>query len=88
MATILPFLRTGEHVFDPKDVAAMATALDDVCKILNLNDDSSARETVAMRIIDLAKAGMRSPTGLRDRVLHEATMASRVGLNGESAKTN
>lgn len=88
MATILPFLRTGEHVFDPKDVAAMATALDDVCKILNLNDDSSARETVAMRIIDLAKAGMRSPTGLRDRVLHEAAMASRVGVNGELAGIN
>lgn len=72
MGTIVPFLRTGEHAFDPKDVAAMATALDDVCNILNLNDDSSARETVAVRIIDLAKAGERNSTWLRDRVLHEA----------------
>jgi hypothetical protein len=84
MATILPFLRPGENVFDPKDVAAMSTALEDVCKVLNLNGDSSARETVAVRIIDLANAGERNPKRLRDRVLHEAAMASRVGLDGES----
>jgi hypothetical protein len=36
---MLPFLRTGEDVFDPEDVAAMATALDDVCKILNLHKE-------------------------------------------------
>lgn len=84
MANILPFLGAGENVFDPKDVVAMASALDDVCKILNLNDDSSARETVAVRIVDLAKAGMRSPKSLRDRVLHEAAMADRLDLNRES----
>jgi hypothetical protein len=84
MSTILPFLRTGEDVFDPKDIAAMATALDDVCRILSLNDDSSARETVAVRIIDLAKAGERNPARLRDRVLREASMAGRVALNGGS----
>ena len=84
MATILPFLRTGENVFDPKDLTAMSTALEDVCKVLNLNGDSSARETVAVRIIDLANAGERNPKRLRDRALHEAAMASRVGLDGES----
>jgi hypothetical protein len=88
MATVLPFLRTGEDAFDPKDVAAMATAFDDVCEMLDLNDDSSARETIAMRIIDLAKAGLRSPIGLRDRVLHEAAMAARLGLNGELVESN
>lgn len=86
MATILSFLRTGENVFDPKDIVAMSTALDDVCKTLNLDDDSSARETVAVRIIDLAEAGERDPTRLRDRVLHEAAMAGRVGLNDESVE--
>ena len=86
MATIIPFLRASENVFDPKDVSAMSMALDDVCKALNLNDESSAREMVAMRIIDLAKAGMRSATGLRDRVLHEVTMAGRLGLNDESVE--
>jgi hypothetical protein len=84
MATILPFLRTGENVFDPKDIAAMSTALEAVCETLKLNGDSSARQTVAVRIIDLAKAGERNPNRLRDRVLHEAAMASRVGLDGES----
>jgi hypothetical protein len=84
MATILPFLRTGENVFDPKDLTAMSTALEDVCEILKLNGDSSARQTVAVRIIDLANAGERTANRLRDRVLHEAAMASRVGLDGES----
>src|SRR4029077_3138224 len=72
MATILPFLRTGENVFDPKDLTAMSTALEDVCEILKLNGDSSARQTVAVRIIDLANAGERTANRLRDRVLHEA----------------
>lgn len=84
MGTILSFLHASEGAFDPKDVAAMSAALDDVCKTLNLEDDSSARETVAVRIIDLARAGERNPTRLRERVLHEAAMASRVGLNDES----
>ena len=87
MASILPFLRTDKNVFDPKDVAAMSMALEDVCKVLNLNGDSSARETVAVRIIDLANAGERNPERLRDRVLHEAAMASRVGLDGELVAT-
>ena len=34
MAIILPFVKDG--VFDDKDITAMSTALDDVCKILNL----------------------------------------------------
>jgi hypothetical protein len=84
MATIIPFLRRSKNVFDPKDVAAMSMALDDVCRTLNLNEDSSARETVAVRIIDLAKAGVRNPADLRDRVLHEAATASRIDLNDET----
>ena len=79
MATILPFVRDG--VFDDKDITAMSAALDDVCKILNLRDDSSAREVIAIRIIDLARAGERSPTRLRDRILHEANLARRAGLD-------
>ena len=79
MATILPFVRDG--VFDDKDITAMSTALDDVCKILNLRDDNSAREVIAIRNIDLARAGERSPTRLRDRILHEADLARNVGLD-------
>jgi hypothetical protein len=88
MATILPFLRPGENAFDPKDITAMSMALDDVCRTLSLQDDSSAREVMAVRIIDLAKAGVRDPIRLRDRVLHEAGMADRIGLNDGSAATD
>jgi hypothetical protein len=79
MATILPFVKDG--VFDQKDITAMSMALDDVCKILNLRDDSSAREVIAIRIVDLARAGERSPARLRDRILHEADLARHVGLD-------
>jgi hypothetical protein len=79
MATILPFVKDG--VFDQKDITAMSVALDDVCKMLNLRDDSSAREVIAIRIVDLARAGERSPTRLRDRILREADLARHVGFD-------
>jgi hypothetical protein len=79
MATILPFVKDG--VFDQKDITAMSMALDDLCKMLNLPDDNSAKEVIASRIIDLARAGERNPTRLRDRILHEANLARHVGLD-------
>jgi hypothetical protein len=79
MATILPFVKDG--VFDQKDITAMSMALDDVCKMLNLPDDNSAKEVIASRIIDLARAGERNSTRLRDRILHEADFARHVGLD-------
>jgi hypothetical protein len=79
MTTILPFVKDG--VFDQKDITAMSIALDDVCKILNLRDDSSAREVIAIRIVDLARTGERNPTRLRDRILHEANLARNAGLD-------
>lgn len=78
MATILPFLKNS-CVFDPKDVKAMSMALDDVCKSLSLGDGPQ-REAVAERIVELARQGIRSPTILRDRVLHEASQGHRIGL--------
>jgi hypothetical protein len=50
----------------------MSMALDDVCAALNINRDTSAREVIAIRIIELAQRGERSPTKLRDRLLLEA----------------
>ena len=79
MATILPFVKDG--VFDHEDITGMSMALDDVCKTLNLRDDNSAREVIATRIIDLARAGERSPMRLRDRVLQAADLARHVGLD-------
>ena len=81
MTAILSFLRGDDGVFAPEDITAMSMALDDICKQLNLRDDSAAREVMAVRIIDLAKSGERSPTRLRDRVLQEAHMAERVNLD-------
>jgi hypothetical protein len=78
MATILPFVKDG--VFDQEAITAMSMALDNVCEMLRLRDDP-AREVMASRIIDLARAGERSPARLRDRVLHEADLARHVGLD-------
>lgn len=80
MAAILPFLK-HDSVFEPDDIEAMSMALDDICKSLNL-DDGPEREVIAERIINLARRGVRSPTMLRDRVLHEAGQAHRIGLDG------
>jgi hypothetical protein len=71
MGAIIPFLKDGS-VFGPDDVTAMSMALDDVCKALNVNGQGSAREVIAIRIIELARRGERSPTKLRDRLLAEA----------------
>jgi hypothetical protein len=83
MGTIIPFLRNGaslrDSVFEPHDIKAMSIALDDVCAALKLRD-GSAKEVIAARIIDLARRGERSPTRLRDRVLHEAGLAEYAGI--------
>jgi hypothetical protein len=70
MAAILPYLQ--ENAFQPDDVKGMSMALDDLCKELKLDGNANAKETVAVRVIELARCGERSPTKLRDRVLREA----------------
>jgi hypothetical protein len=85
MATILPFLKYNS-VFDPKEVKAMSMALDDVCKSLRLGDGPQ-RDAVAERIVELARRGVRSPTVLRDRVLHEAGQGDRIGRSDGSRQT-
>ena len=72
MVAIIPFSR-DRCAFDPQDVSAMSLAFDEVCKALDLPADAtSTREVIAIRIIELAKRGGRSPTFLRDQVLREA----------------
>jgi hypothetical protein len=73
MSAIVPFLKSDEAVFGPQDVRAMSIALDDICKTLKLDRQATAKEIVAIRIIELARRGERSPAKLRDRVLHEAS---------------
>jgi hypothetical protein len=67
---IRPYLNDG--VFSPVGIQAMSMAFDDVCKALHLDGHAAAKEAVAIRIIELARRGERSPTKLRDRVLAEA----------------
>ena len=65
-------------VFEPDDIKAMTIAFDDVCESLKLDGNVKAKEVVAIRIIELARRGERSPTKLRDQVLHEANGGCRV----------
>ena len=71
MTAIVPFL-TDHPVFDHKEITAMSMALEDVCKALNIGSNTTAREIIAIRIIELARRGERSPTRLRDRLVSEA----------------
>jgi hypothetical protein len=70
MATIIPFLQ--DNAFDPDALRAMSTALEEVCRKLQVNGDRRAREAMAIRIIQLARRGERDPERLSDRLLREA----------------
>lgn len=71
MGTILPF--KGEPVFDPEALGAMSTALDRACDALQLPENAAReRETVAVRIVELARRGERDAKRLCERILHEA----------------
>ena len=69
--TIIPFLEGS--AFGPEDIQAMSTALEDVCKTLNLADEAkSDRELLAKKIISLVRQGERNAVPLRDRALRES----------------
>ena len=70
MATIIPFLQ--DNAFDPDALRAMSTALEEVCRKLQVNGDRRVREAMAIRIIQLARRGERDPERLSDRLLREA----------------
>jgi hypothetical protein len=63
-------------VFQPDAIRAMSAALDEICRALNIQDNDTARELVAMRIVELAQQGERSAAALRDRVLAESNGGS------------
>lgn len=67
---MVPFL--DGRAFRPEDIQAMSTALEDICKTLNLADEAkSERELLARKIIIFAGQGERNPALLRDRILTE-----------------
>lgn len=55
----------------PSALISTSRALEDACNALRINGDARDRETVAARIIDLARNGVIDPVVLRDRVLTE-----------------
>jgi len=72
MATILPFLK-NLTVFEPEVTSAMSTAFDDACRSLNLAATAEReRESVAVRIVELARRGEYDPKRLYERVLRDA----------------
>ena len=72
MATILPFLR-DQYVFEPEATEAMSAAYDQACEALKLSDQAvRERESVAVRIVEWARRGVRDPILLRDQVLRDA----------------
>jgi hypothetical protein len=66
------------HMFDPETIAAMATALEQVCDALKINGDAKAREVIAIRIIELARRGENDAEKLQDRLLREANGEVRL----------
>jgi len=72
MGTVLPFFR-DQPVFDPEALRAMSAALDQACHALELPETAAReRETVAVRIVELARRGERDAKRLCDGVLHDA----------------
>jgi hypothetical protein len=63
-------------VFRPQDIQAMSTALEEICKTLNLGDKAKReREFLAKKIIALARQGECSAALLRDRMLKQLLYA-------------
>ena len=56
-------------VFEPEEIDAMALALENVCKVLHINDQTSEREIIAARIIALARRGILDANLLCERVI-------------------
>jgi hypothetical protein len=63
-------------VFEPDALHGMSVAFDEICEELCLPQCARCeRETVAARIIELARRGLIDPRALRERVLWESGLA-------------
>jgi hypothetical protein len=64
--------------FKPEDIEAMSLAVEDVCKVLQIKPAAAReREVIAVRIVELARRGERSPTRLVEMVLRDAGVFGR-----------
>ena len=74
---IRPFIKDG--AFGPDVISVMAAAFEDVCKAIDVSGRSDiAKETIATKIIELARGGEADPVVLREMALSE------FGLSGLS----
>ncbi len=82
MTTILPFV-DKRAVFTPEVTHEMSVAFDEVCEALQLSKGSvGERESIAARIIELARCGEHNAARLRVYVLTE--IRNREGLSQAS----
>jgi len=67
------YLRESAGALEQQQIQAMSKALEEACAALKLDANAEAKETIAARIIELARLGERNPDVLRDRVIREAS---------------
>ena len=67
--SVIPFSR--DLTFDPEHVQVMLTAFDGACAKLHLRKGDRSTDLVALKIVDLAKAGERDGRRLLALALRE-----------------
>jgi hypothetical protein len=69
---------TDQTAFGPVAIEAMSQAFEEACDALQIPaGDERGRETIATRIVDLARGGLIDPAALRDRILAEARLSEQ-----------
>jgi len=82
MVAIIPFSKE-QCAFYPKDVSAMSTAFEEVCRALNLSADAATtREVIAVSDHQVGQAGGATLNFARDQVLREAGDLDRQRSTG------
>jgi hypothetical protein len=70
MTSIEPYLK-GALVFDHELTHTMGAAFDEVCRVLSVAGHArEVRETIALKVIEIAGQGEHDRDRLRDAVLH------------------
>jgi hypothetical protein len=60
------------NTFDPDATHAMGLAFDGICESLRVGSDAvQDRQTIAARVIELAKSGELDPVAIYGRVINE-----------------
>jgi hypothetical protein len=68
---ISPYLRR-QDAFEPDVIRAMSVAFVSVCDALSVKDkDRAAKESIALKVIELARVGEHDPAKLKKLVLQQ-----------------